>query len=531
MTIPEYGSLMIRFLLLALLILSPACEKDKAPAKSRTATVDLGDVVGTLQLPSADNRKKITGIMDSLQPGGSAMLLSQVPAMLAKASGMSLAAADLSKPVSVVFLNPNKYPDPFAVLVHVDDLKKLEAAAKQADRVVVESDGLALVGAGPVVEAARGFAFDSLASPSNSIVAIAYPAPLNAIYKKEITQRIDSMARTLEAGNGQGNEFAVIMKLYHKALGALAEQSDRIELTVESQGATPSFLFKLFPVKGTTMAAFVDAQEATQHQLLAKLPATDRHGIVFSGLMHAGAARKAVVDFGVEVMKAMYAIEDFSKLAAQMGPWFDAFDGRVAMTMSMNMDPSEGDVGTAMNYLMGSSDTKAMRKGWHEMFDILAKGSWKSQESLMMGMKTKVQINKNVFQADGVEVDHYQTTMDLESLPAEQRTAIESMGMVEQNVYFAAFDNLAAMTSDKDGKSSMTSMVVAARGKQGGFQIPAGLAKVLDASKARKESLAMSMDIGSLASGGTPSSIPFKTLVMGMGKDEGALVVRFAAGL
>ena len=149
----------------------------------------------------------------------------------------------------------------------------------------------------------------------------------------------------------------------------------------------------------------------------------------------------------------------------------------------------------------------------------------------MMGMKTKIQVNKNVFQADGVEVDHYQTTVDLESLPPAQRTAFEAMGMIEQNLYFAAFDKLAAMTSDKDGKSSVTSMIAAARGKQSGFQTPAGLAKVLDASKARKESMVMYMDLGSLVPGGGTPPIPVKSIVMGMGKDEGALAIRFSAGL
>jgi hypothetical protein len=529
---PEYGSSMMRFLLLALLALSPACEKEEAPAQSKiVATVDLGDVVGTLQLPAGDNLDQLAPVIDSVQPGASAMLGAQIPMLLAKACGLDLSAADLSKPVSLVVLNPKKYPDPIAVLVSIEDRKKLEAAAKQADRVLLESDGLALLGPAAVVEAAKGFAFGSLATPSKSIHAIAYPAPLNAIYKKEMSQGIDSMAKSMGELGGQGKAFVVMMKLYQKALGALAEQSDRIELSVESQSVTPSLLFKIVPIKGTTMAAFVDAQGPAEHKLLAKLPATDEHGVVFSGVMVAGAARKAVIDFGVEAMKAIYKSDELADFGAKLGPWFDAFDGHVAMTMSMNLDPSKGDVGAGMNYLMGSTDTEAMRKGWHEMFDILAKASDESPALDIMGVTTRVQINKNVFQAEGVEVDHYQSVMSLDELPPAQRASIEDMGMTEQNVYFAAFDKVAAVTSHKDGQSSMTSLVAAARAKQSGFQAPPGLAKALDVSRARKESLVMYMDVASLMPAGAPSPLPLKSVVMGMGSLDGALVMRFSVDL
>jgi hypothetical protein len=279
------------------------------------------------------------------------------------------------------------------------------------------------------------------------------------------------------------------------------------------------------------MAAFVKAQVPAQHQLLSKLPASSKDSIVFSGLLRAGSAQKAIVDFGVEAMKTMYQKEGLGKLAEQLGPWFAAFDGRVAMTMSVNLDASQGGSAPRIRYLLGSSDSKAMRKGWHEMFDLLVEQSDGTSSLKLMGMSSKIEINKNVLQVDGVEVDHYHSLFDVESMPVEQRIAFEKTGAADQNMYFAAFDQYAAMTSDLDGKRSIASMVMAARGKEAGFQPSASLASVLEGSKARKESLVMYMETGSLLQANTAAAVPFQSIIMGIGKDKDALVMRIAVGL
>lgn len=522
---------MLRILLLALFVCVPACEKskDKKVSASRpTASVDLGDVVATLQLPAGDSAGEFAALIDKVQPGMSAVAGAQLPMLLGKATGVDLSAADLSKPVSLVVLNPKKHPEPIAVLVTPENLKQLKASAENAGRSVVSRDGLALVGPAAVVESAQNFVFATLAAPSKEIVGIAYPDPLSKIYSDEIGQGIAEMSKTMGA---QGEGFARLLKLYQEAGTSLAQQTDRMVVRVEASNNSADILFYLYPTASSTLAAFVDAQVVADHGLLSKFPANADHGIVFSGNMRAGAARKAIVDFGVQAMATMYDREAVGSMAKLMDPWFDAFTGSVATTMAMNFDPTHPAPGMSMNYLMGASDAKAVRTGWHQMFDILSAFSGAGGKMEMLGIKTKVEVHKNIMQVDGVEVDHYHREIEMDEVTPEQRLAMEAMGADIQDMYFATFDEVAVMSTVKDGQASVQRLIAAARGKEAGFQTPAALAQVLAASTKRKESLIMYMDMKSLVPTAAAVQVPFQFMVMGMGKADGALVMRTSMGL
>ncbi len=534
----EYAPAMIRILLAALFVVVPACEKSKPketdrPSGARAATrAALGDVVATAQLPSGNSVTELAPIIERLQPGGASQLGGQLSMLLGQAAGVDLSGADLSKPVAVVLLNPKKYKDPVALLVTPKSLGELESSAKGAGRTVSSRDGLALIGPSKVVASAKNFAFATLAKPSKQITITIYPEPLVKAYRGEIARRIADIKKTMDSRGLQGKGVGFFLTIYQDAAMAVAEQTERVTFRFETSSDSAGLVYRLYPRRGSTMAAFVGAQVVADHALLKKLPARQGDTMVFSGEARSGAARTAMVAFATQAMTAMYGRPANAELKDAMAQWFDAFSGSTAMTMNMNIGPgSVGPPGMSMNYLMGTTDSAKMRKAMRQMFVAfgrLSKG--KDGELQVMGIKTRTEFKKNVFQVSGVEVDHYHTELNTAEMDPQQRAAMKATGMTKQDMYLAAFDNVAAMVVTNYAQATVTALISAARGKAPGFKPTASLAKEIAASKLRKESMLMFMDLKSFVPAGTP--MPFRTVTMGMGKaDDGALAVRLSLGL
>ena len=482
------------------------------------AIAEVGEVIATVQLPSGTKMTDIAAVIDSVQPGASAMLKMQLPAALEDAAGFDIAAsAKLDAPLSFVILNPASHPKPLALLVEAKDAAKLAADAKGAGHAVEQRDNLLLIGPEDVVSAAKDFAFANLTKYPDHSEIIIYPKLLLGSFAGEIEKNMGASMALL------GNEgLAQVMTNYAKGLISLGEQTERIVLSLASGSGSADLIARIYPVGGSSLASFVAAQVPSQHGLLGKLPDADGT-MVMTGDMRAGDARDALLNFGVAVLAPMYSNVSVDEWMAMLEPWVENLDGSFALSMTMTITPGQPG---AMQFqsLMGANDPEALRNSWRTMLTKMAATGGLE----MMGMKFTSSHKPDVLTHDGVAIDLYESKIDTSALTAEQAAAIEAASAAtSQSMHFATFDKLAAMASaDADG-AAIKSLIDGARGK--GFEPNGQFATVLDASKQRGDSMLMYFDLASLmAANPTPVPLPFKAMSWGIGKHEGALSMRIS---
>lgn len=486
------------------------------------AVAEVGEVIATIQLPSGTNMTDVAAVIDSVAPGMSTMIKMQLPGALEGAAGFDIAkSAKLDAPLSFVILNPASHPEPLALLVEAKDAAALSEDAKAAGHAVEQRDNLLLIGPAGVVSAAKDFAFANLTKYPDHTEIIVYPKLLLSSFAGKLEEGMGASMALL----GPGNEgLGQMMTNYFKGLVSLGEQTERVVLSLGTGPGSADLIARIYPVAGTSLASFIDAQVPSEHALLSKLPAGGGM-MVLSGDWRSGAARDALLNFAITVVAPIYASGTPEEWLALFKPWLDNLDGSFAMNMSMSLTPGQPGGAMQMQTLMGINDAEAMRKSWREMLAKMIAGGGLQ----MMGMKVTSRHEPDVLTHDGVGVDLYTSTVDASGMPADQAAAIEASG-TNQAMHIATFDKFAAMsTADAEGKS-MIGLIDAARGKGGALEITGQLGTVLDASKQRGDSMLMYFDVAAmLASSPTPPpQVPFQAMSWGIGKHEGSLSVRIS---
>jgi hypothetical protein len=470
----------------------------------------------------------LAAALDNLKPGTSSLLALQAPTALTQALGMDLAGANLKGPISMVVLDPITYPKPFALMVDVENLDVLTENAKNSNTELRHKDGKALLGPADVVAAAEPFAFANLVQPLDHSEIVIYPQPLLAALRPKIDEGIAAMQATLAASPG-GPGMAKFFDVYFKGLYSMAEQTDRIVISVGASTATTDAYIRMYPTKGSTLDSFVQAQVPGNHSLVAKLPAGFEPPALMSGTMRAGGARDALMAWMVEFMRSMYqselSAEDWTKM---LSAWLDTFDGNFSIAVEMGLGGKQPP-GVSMTGLMGSTDAAGMRQAWRDMIAGMTKSGGGGTE--IMGMRFSMSMQQDVFEHDGVPVDLFRTTVDLGSLPPEQQAILKAAGSTDQSLHFAAFDQVGAMASAVDDGANMRGLIDSARGKGAAYTPSASIQAAIDSSVKNGESLIYYIDFKSLMAGvptPTPVDMPFAAVAMGMGKQGDALSMRIS---
>lgn len=483
-----------------------------------------GGIVATVQLPSGAKMETLARAIDNFQPGASGMVTASLPMVLGQILGMDFMGVDLNGPISAVVLSPKKYQRPVALLVKPSDLSTLESKAKAAGLTVSKKGGLALVGDASVVEAAGDVAFGALATPPSEMVARIYPATLVDGYKDDLSTAMNQMSELMAAQQGASSAgFRTLMLAYEELILALGQQTEFIEVRVGSASGVSDLLMKIVPRAGTTMASLAQAQVASQHELLGKLPKDTAGTMLFSGELHAGAAQAAMIEFGSKIMGAIMPVGDGQEMGELLARWFESFDGKTAVNMTMDMsNPMMPQF--AATYVWGTKDSDAMRKGWREMMSKMV-GRAENGTLAMMGMKFDVSFETKVEVIDGVEVDRYQSKMNLEGLDEAQRQILAA-AQQDQTMHMAAFDDVAIMAMSSGSAGTVASAISAARGKVGGYEPSGALGAAIERSKSMNESMVFAMDFGSMVPPEIPA--PFKLVVMGIGQESGSFKMRMS---
>jgi len=499
------------------------------PTGARVHTIDSapiadhGGVIATLQLPSGTAMTDIAAVLDSVQPGASMMLTLQLPKLLEEAVGFKLGDAKLNAPISLVVANPRAHGQPVAMLVEASNPAALREQATAAGYEVRERDGRLLIGPAPIVAATEDFAFTHLTGYPDHSEFIVYPGMLLKIFAEDIAEGLDSMSAMM-AGLGTTSEGSVaLLRSYVKGMIAVGHQTERVVFSISSAAGSADLNVRLYPTEASVFASFVAAQVPADHALLSKLPSTAQAGMmVMSGDLRAGDARAALIDFSIEFMGSIYSSLSSEEWAALMNPWLDNIDGRFAATTAMNIGADPAAIGMDLNAVMGAVDSEALRSAWRAMLGQMAKQSGFE----MMGMKIEVRYEQDALEHDGVSIDHYATTLDASTLPANERAAMEAAGSTNQQLHLAIFDGVAAIATADEAGRSIGAMIDASRGKAEGLQPAADLAAALSTAMHRGDSAIMYFDLNNIADAG--AQVPFRAFTFNVGKSGPALDVRIS---
>jgi len=148
-------------------------------------------------------------------------------------------------------------------------------------------------------------------------------------------------------------------------------------------------------------------------------------------------------------------------------------------------------------------------------------------------MATTIQILPDAPVHDGVTLRGYRTSFDLSKAPPAQRKAMERMmGARGAETWMAAFDRVGMIVGGSDSAAAAGRLIDAARGKAPRFVTPPAIAQFLTESRARKDSMAMTLDFAGIVASVTGLAAPAgdgAPLMLSLGFADRRAHLRFAA--
>jgi hypothetical protein len=512
----------VHSLLAAMLVLT-ACKKDAQEVEIPEVAPESVPILATVELPSARGLGSAAQVIDTVQPGSSKQTAEAIPTMLTEAvSVTSLDGADLDKPVRVMVLDPKKHAQPVVLLVTVQNADAL-AKAVGKDKLVVRKD-LALIGAPEAAKAAHDYAFGTMAKrPAPAAPhAVAYTQPILNSFRAEIDMGKAQLGAVMGMMGGGNEMMTKMLTLYIDGVVAVAGQTDRVEAHFASQDALSGVELILHVRPDTTLAGFVQAQKPSDLALIETLPAHEVPALIMAGQMVLGPARQPVIELGEGILAAMWGNTMTEEMRAMIGPWLDLFTGRfAAVVMSMTPTPQ-------MVQLIETTDSaKAMEYSRQFMSEYVAKGP----PMEIMGMKQTITFTPEAFVHDGVSAAMQKTKLEMPAQgdataaqqPAQQPAP--APGAFDTTSYLAGIDGFLGMATGEE--QTMRQLIDAVHDKAPRLQAGPALAQATAATRARKDSLMMFLDLAAL--GAAAADAP-KGIVMSLGFEQAQMRIFLAAG-
>jgi hypothetical protein len=426
----------------------------------------------------------------------------------------SLNGAKLDQPVRALVLDPKQHPKPVLLLVSVRDAEQL-AQAVGKERLLVRKD-LALIGAPEAAKAAHDYAFGTLArrEAPDAPRATVYVQPILTSYRADIDVLKSQLGAMMAMTGASSDAMTKMLTLYIDSLVAMAEQSERVEARFTSQDALAGVELTVHALPGTTLAGFNQAQTPGDLGLIEVLPAGAEQGapiIVMAGSMTTGPARQALAEMGDSILATLSGPEAGAELRGWMAQFMDLFTGRFAAAVTgVSITPQ-------MIQLVETSDSA---KAASLSRQLMEKFAGKAAPLEIAGVKQTVTFSPEAFAHDGVTVMMQQTTSELPaSADAEAPSSIDSKG------YFAGVDGFLGMAMGEE--QDMRRLIDAVRNKAPRLAIDGALAQAVAATRARKDSTLMFMNLGALLDGaaGVPQAV-----IMTMGFEDARMRLFVAAG-
>jgi hypothetical protein len=446
------------------------------------------ELLVSVAIGPASTLKGLGAFADSFKPGSSAQLNDQAirEGLSAAVGATSLAGLDAAAGQYLLICDA-KGSTAFALVAKVSDAKALSASAGGAH--VMVNAGWAAVGPKPLLEQIGPYALASIAAqpPPAAPSATVYAPNVMARYKTVIADfRKQMLAGMAMVGGSMGQ----MMETYVDGMLSAFGDTEKLVATLDASAALVSLDLALTPRTGSRLARFVAIQRPSDYALLGKLPPVTPT-MLFAGHFETGPYHEGLID----MMSAIYGSATGSDLRTAMAAVFKAATGDVALAMTMTPGTR-----MAMTQLFGVTDTAAADKAIVHLLDLFKTG----RTITMMNMTSTIKSNSKTTVHDGVTLRSYDTTYDMSKMPPMQRQAMDSMfpaGGISARI--AAFDKVGIVTSTSDSAVDANRAIDAARGKGTRFAPSRGTADLLAASRDRKESLVIIMDIAGLMAGFT----------------------------
>jgi hypothetical protein len=339
-----------------------------------------------------------------------------------------------------------------------------------------------------------------------------YVAHVAARYQAQIEQ-LEARMKTQLARP----ETARVGQAMLDGFAALMSDGDRLRLTIDSDQKQAGLDLALSALPRTRLEQLFRAQRPSDYALLDQLPGADATAIVMAGHLAAGPYHQAFVDAltqmlsggGVPPGLAGY-VEAFTK--------FSTGDTAGAWSFTPN--------GASMTYLYGVVDRAGAEMGLDQLLASYAGGPTFE----LFGIKQTSKTVPGALVHDGVSVRGYDQTYDPKSMPKASREAMAKfMGKnLTTRTELAVFDQIGLVASGPNAAARATSAIDSARGNGPRFAPSEEVSELLAASRARKDSAAIVMNLGLFSKHLTPGSNVTGTLATTLGFADGSAHLRLS---
>lgn len=474
-----------------------------APADAAPAPVKTPRLAALVELPN--------GIRLDLRPLPAALGF-EVPAIVGRwlatrVGSRDLAGAALSKPIRLLVADPNRFDHPIAALIHVRDAAALRNSLTSG-KIVVRRD-VALIGRPDLVRAFKRYAFDTIAGlPLPPRPRAILFRPLFDAYEPEI-QRAGARIAAL-GGDGAG-------KLAGAALTAMAKQTERVELSLESHKRSIALSAAAYPRPGSALARFAAAQAASDFHLLSRLPAGATPALVAGGHLALGPVRAAVVAFMRRMMQSRFGAPAPPPVTAALAARLALFSGDFALAVRGLHQPSPPRFAA----VVAVTDSAKAKKMTDELMTAMARAGRRAGGGTVAGVRRSHAYRADAHRYRGVTVGEETITYDLSHASAFRKKALAAYARAPVKFDAAGFGKLFVVAN-----GGIRAFINAARGAGRAYAPGAGIRAQLAAARTRKDSVIATIDVPALlASAGKSPRMP-RLLTVAVGFRGGALRLR-----
>jgi hypothetical protein len=450
------------------------------------------ELLATVAIGPASMFRNFAAYADAVKPG-SGVALNDAIVRQGLASAVGASSLDGLDPTgwSYLLVGSVDTTPAMALAGKVRDAKKLADSASAAH--VMSKGGWAVIGPKPLVERIGPHALATLPSQRapGTLTATVYVPHVMARFKDQIEAARSSML----AGMAQPalGQLAEVMKAYVDGLLSLANDTEKAVITVEATPALASLDLALVPRTSSRLAKFVALQRPSNYALFDRLPDMPA-AMLFGGHFELGPYRERML----EMMATIYSRTATKDLIAAMESLIKVMTGEVAVAARFSPGPGAPGPGMAFTQVFGVTDTAAADKAFAAMLALFKNG----QTVDTLGISTTIKANPGTVAHSGVALRSYETSYDFAKVPEADRKAMEQLyPRGATAVHLGAFDRLGIIAFGPDSLSEARRAIDAARGKAPRFAAPQIVGQLLASSRARKDSIAVMIDVGSLITG------------------------------
>jgi hypothetical protein len=430
-------------------------------------------------------------------PGTQLSLLDSVPTVLGKlVSAPRIDGVDLKKPLHLVVLNPQLFPQPVVLWLPVGDLKQLKASARTASlQVTAPAEGYVAVGSAAAVKATTTLVrrLPRASMPQKGIHAVAFIVPIWAAFGAQMTAAKALLAAQPPAG-GLAVTSETMVKMADLFLG-VAQQSERLEADVGVEQGSLQVQLALAAKTGSALDQTFAAQQPSDFALAAKL-----------GHMPAPVLMLGRLDFPelktwlVETLVGKQIASDPKELAS-VTELMTLLTGEFAMAGQMTaVDKVDYE------YLLRVRDTKRLAA----LYDRFS-------ESMIKAISSAVSVKVSRKKLPGIKYDGQDVRQALLHYDFSQMAGYKGKPQIDITNAWTVFDEFWATTMGTTAADRMRHLIDSARHGKQPLQLTPPARTSLERARAAKESLWAWLDFSLLGPAmGTPLP-PWLTPAMTVG--------------